>query len=275
MQVMAERGLSVAHYCDLEAASRSIFGQHESSLAAMLQRAFNVRLDKSLQRTDWTRRPLPTAMVSYAARDAEMTLALYYWLDEHYHWALQLHEHTGQQEAVPTWMEPFLHGTLPVPTEVAISEASGIQELLSEEELYADCRTALATLVQPMRRNRLLRLIADLSLMQLAPEIEPLLYAQASEERAAAARTLSRLHASHAEELIRPLLRDPVYEVRKAAQTALRNLNSQSQRQQPQHLAPTRLADGVRSWTVGETSGTASNEDESEWKARLRALMDE
>src|SRR5216683_6407514 len=275
MRVMSERGLNVAHYYDLEAASRSIFGQHESSLAAMLLRAFNIRLDKSLQRTDWTRRPLPTAMVSYAARDAEMTLALHYWLDEHYHWALQLHEHTDQQEAVPTWMEPFLHGTLPVPTEVAISEASGIQELLSEEELYADCRTALATLVQPMRRNRLLRLIADLSLMQLAPEIEPLLYAQASEERAAAARTLSRLHASHAEELIRPLLRDPVYEVRKAAQTALRNLNSQTQRQQPQRLASTRLADGVRSWTVGETSGAASDEDESEWKARLRTLMDE
>ena len=161
----------------------------------MLQRAFNVRLDKSLQRTDWTRRPLPTAMVSYAARDAEMTLALYYWLEKHYRWALQLHEHTGQQELVAVWMEPFLRGALPVPTEVAIA---GIQGLLSEEELYADCRTALATLAQPMRRNRLLRLIADLSLVQLAPEIEPLLHAQASEERAAAARTLSRLHVEDA-----------------------------------------------------------------------------
>ena len=38
----------------------------------MLQRAFHYRLDKSLQRTDWTRRPLPPAMVAYAARDAEM-----------------------------------------------------------------------------------------------------------------------------------------------------------------------------------------------------------
>ncbi len=272
MQVMAERGLTVAHYCDLEAASRSIFGQHESSLAAMLQRAFNVRLDKSLQRTDWTRRPLPTAMVSYAARDAEMTLALYYWLDEHYRWALQLHEHPGQQELVAVWMEPFLRGALPVPTEVAIA---GIQGLLSEEELYADCRTALAALVQPMRRNRLLRLIADLSLIQLAPEIEPLLHAQASEERAAAARTLSRLHVEHAEKLIRPLLRDPVYDVRKAAQTALRNLSGHSQGQQQQRVTPTRLADGVRSWTVGQTSGMSSDEDESEWKSRLRALMDE
>lgn len=273
MQVMAERGLSVAHYCDLEAASRSIFGQHESSLAAMLQRAFNVRLDKSLQRTDWTRRPLPTAMISYAARDAEMTLALYHWLDEHYRWALQLHEHTGQQEAVPTWMEPFLRGTLPVPTEVALA---GIEGLLSEKELYADSSAALTTLTQPLRRNRLLRLIADLSLVQLAPEIEPLLHAQASEERAAAVRTLGRLPAPHAEELIRPLLHDPVYEVRKAAQTALRNLSSDTtQRQQPQRLASTRLADGARSWTVGETSETASNEDQSEWKARLRSLMDE
>jgi hypothetical protein len=272
IQVMAERGLTVAHYCDLEAASRSIFGQHESSLAAMLQRAFNVRLDKSLQRTDWTRRPLPTAMISYAARDAEMTLALYYWLDEHYRWALQLHEHTGRQELVAAWMEPFLRGALPVPTEVAIA---GIQGLLSEEELYADCRTALATLAQPMRRNRLLRLIADLSLVQLAPEIEPLLHTQASEERAAAARTLSRLHVEHAEKLIRPLLHDSVYDVRKAAQTALRNLSSHTQGQQQQRVTPTRLADGVRSWTVGETSGMSSDEDESEWKTRLRALMDE
>src|SRR6266436_3948205 len=123
MQVMAERGLSVAHYYDLEAASRSIFGQHESSLAAMLQRAFAIRLDKSLQRTDWTRRPLPTAMISYAARDAEMTLALYYWLDKHFHWALKIHESTNQQEPVAAWIEPFLRGTSPVPADVAVAES--------------------------------------------------------------------------------------------------------------------------------------------------------
>ncbi len=51
MRFMAERGLVVAHYYDLEATSRSIFGQQESSLAAMLQRAFHTRLDKSLQRS--------------------------------------------------------------------------------------------------------------------------------------------------------------------------------------------------------------------------------
>src|SRR5256885_5425886 len=123
MRVMAERGLAVVHYYDLEATSRSIFGQNESSLAAMLHRAFNIRLDKSLQRTDWARRPLPPAMVAYAARDAEMTLALYYWLNEHYSWALKLHESTNLHEPVAAWIEPFLRGSVPIPAEVVVAEA--------------------------------------------------------------------------------------------------------------------------------------------------------
>src|SRR2546423_11823520 len=123
MRVMAERGLAVVLSYDLEPTSRSIFGQNESSLAAMLYRAFNIRLDKSLQRTDWARRPLPPAMVAYAARDAEMTLALYHWLDQHYAWALQLHENTNQIEPVAIWIEPFLIGTALVPPDVAITEA--------------------------------------------------------------------------------------------------------------------------------------------------------
>ncbi len=270
MQVMAERGLTVAHYVDLEAASRSIFGQHESSLAAMLQRAFNIRLDKSLQRTDWTRRPLPTAMISYAARDAEMTLALYYWLAQHYAWALQLHEHKGQEEAVAAWIEPFLRGTSSMPAEMAVKEAIE-QGLLHKDQVYADCRAGLATLVHPMQRSRLLRLIADLSLVQLAPEIEPLLQAQAADERAAAVRTLGRLKNEQSRALIRPLLHDPVHDVRKAAQTALRNLSDNTPRQQRAVL--TRLADGTRSWTVGEPGGPANNDDENDWKARLRTVM--
>jgi ribonuclease D len=72
MRVMAERGLYVVHFFDLEATCRSIFGQHESSLAAMTQRAFGMRLDKSLQRTDWTHRPLTPAMIAYAARKSRL-----------------------------------------------------------------------------------------------------------------------------------------------------------------------------------------------------------
>src|SRR6266487_5072856 len=267
MRVMAERGLAVVHYYDLEATCRSIFGQHESSLAAMLQRAFYMRLDKSLQRTDWTRRPLPPAMVAYAARDAEVTLALYHWLDEHYHNILQLHENTNQPDHVAPWIEPFLRGTAPLSPEMAVAEAKAQGIIKNKAQIYADCRAALVTLTHPMRRSRLLRLIADLSLDQMAPDIIPLLQASTSDERAGSARTLGRLGIKSARDAISQLLQDPVQDVRKAAWTALRNLSDREPRQQ---RAPTsKSADGTRSWTVG-TSDKADNE--SDWKARLRSL---
>src|SRR5712692_2669694 len=269
MQVMAERGISVAHYCDLEAASRSIFGQHESSLAAMLQRAFNVRLDKSLQRTDWTRRPLPPAMIAYAARDAEMTLALYTWMAQHYAWALKLHENTSQMEPVAAWIEPFLRGTASVSAEMAVAAAKAQGIILDGAQIVDECRVALSNLTHPMYRSRLLRLIADLSLVELVPDIELLLQAPTSDERAASARALGRLGVKPAAALIQPLLQDPVQDVRKSAQTALRNLGGKVPR--PQGPAA-KIVDGARTWTIGEPTPA---EDESDWKARLRAMMGE
>ncbi|HEY1354614.1 MAG TPA: hypothetical protein VGF67_33810 [Ktedonobacteraceae bacterium] len=275
LRVMAERGLDVAHYYDLEASSRSVFGQHESSLAAMLQRAFNVRLDKSLQRTDWTRRPLPPAMVAYAARDAEMTLALYYWLQEHFAWALHLHESSNLQEPVPGWIEPFLRGSLAVPAEVAVAEAVKQGIIRDKEQISADCLAALRTLTHPMRKARLLRLITDLALVQLAPEVRPLLQALTADERASALRTLSRLDFEQSRELIAPLLHDPVYEVRKAAQTALHFASQSAPRSQ--WATPERRADGTRSWTVGEQTAAddSAPAEEDDWRARLRSFLNE
>lgn len=267
MRVMADRGLLVVHYCDLEAASRSIFGQHESSLAGMLHRAFNVRLDKSLQRTDWTRRPLPPAMIAYAARDAEMTLALYSWLHQHYAWALKLHEYTDQVESVAPWIEPFLRGTATTSPDVAVTEAKVQGIIRDKAQMIVDCRAALATLTQPIRRNRLLRLISDLSLVELVPDLELFLKAPTADERAASVRALGRLGVKSAQEAIVPLLEDPVHEVRKAAQTALHNLGN---KQAHPPALPTKIVDGTRSWSVGETS---NQDDDDGWKARLRSIM--
>ena len=270
MRVMAERGLNVVHYYDLEATSRSIFGQHESSLAAMLQRAFDMRLDKSLQRTDWTRRPLPPAMIAYAARDAEVTLALYRWLDEYYHPILQLHENTDQPDEVASWIEPFLRGTASLSPEMAVAEAKTKGIIKNKEQISSDCRAALAHLIHPMRRSRLLRLISDLMLLQLVPDILPLLQASTSDERSASARALGRMDVKSAVEAIRPLLSDPVQDVRKAAWTALRNLNEKGG---DQHRAPSiRAADGTRSWSVEAPDQASDNEND--WKARLRSMMD-
>jgi hypothetical protein len=275
IRVMAERGLNVVHYYDLEATSRSIFGQHESSLAAMLQRAFHFRLDKSLQRTDWTRRPLPPAMIAYAARDAEVTLALYYWLDQHYHDILKLHENTNQPDPVSVWIEPFLYGTAHTSPEMAVAEAKTQGIIMNKAQIYSDCRTALASVTHPMRRNRLLRLIADLSLIQLAPDIIPLLQASTSDERAGSARALGRLGIKSAGDQIRLLLHDPVHDVRKSAQTALRNLEEKEGRQPlAPHATPSKTVEGARSWVV-ETSNQASiPDDKSDWKARLRSIIE-
>jgi hypothetical protein len=275
LRVMSERGLEVAYYYDLEATSRSVFGQHESSLAAMLQRALNVRLDKSLQRTDWTRRPLPPAMVAYAARDAEMTLALYYWLQEHFDWALRLHASSNLQEPVAEWIEPFLHGSLSLPAEVIVTEAIKQGSVRDQDQVLSDCREALHSLTHPMRKSRLLRLITELALVQLVPEVQLLLQAPTADERAGAIRTLSRLGIEEARELITPLLQDPVHDVRKAAQTALHFSGQKEPRSQ--WATPKRQADGSRSWTVGDTSPaeTTRVEDDGDWRTRLRSLMND
>jgi hypothetical protein len=272
MRVMAERGLNVAHYYDLEATSRSIFGQHESSLAAMLQRAFNMRLDKSLQRTDWTRRPLPPAMIAYAARDAEVTLALYHWLNHYYHEILKLHENTNQADPVAVWIEPFLRGTSHMSPEMAVAEARTQGIIVNKAQVYADCRAALANVTHPMRRNRLLRLIADLSLKQLAPDIQLLLNSPTSDERAGSARALGRLGIKSARNAIEALLQDPVHDVRKSALTALHNLDDKEPR--PQHAAPSRTADGVRSWIIETPDQESTPSDEHDWKARLRSIIE-
>jgi hypothetical protein len=271
IRVMAERGLKVSHYYDLEATCRSIFGQHESSLAAMLQRAFNMHLDKTLQRTDWTRRPLPPAMIAYAARDAEVTLALYYWLDQHYHGILQLQEYTGQSLAVAPWIEPFLRGNSPLSAEMAVAHALESGMLRDKAQVYTDCRAALATLTYPMYRSRLLRLIADLSLTRLVPDILPLLHAATSDERAGSARALGRLGVKSARAAILPLLQDPVHDVRKAALAALHNLDDKKHHTlQP---AQSRDADGSRRWVAAE-SNNQENDEQNGWKSRLRSIMD-
>ena len=272
LRVMAERGLFVTHYYDLEAISRSIFGQHESSLAAMLMRAFNARLDKSLQRTDWTRRPLPPAMVAYAARDAEMTLALYYWLAGHFPWALRLHDSDNLQVEAAPWIEPFLHGTSPLPADVAIAEAIRQGSIRDRDQLITDGRIALATLTHPMLRSRLLRLLSDLTLTPLMPDIEPLLDEPAADVRAAAIRALGRMDGEHYKERLRPLLEDPVHDVRKAAQTALRSPGPKPGKANA--ATPVRNVDGSRTWTIG-ASNESDNAGEDDWKARLRSITGE
>lgn len=53
-------------------------GDKGCSLAALASRYLGLRLDKKMQRSDWSRRPLDHEQLRYAAGDAVVTLMLYY-----------------------------------------------------------------------------------------------------------------------------------------------------------------------------------------------------
>jgi hypothetical protein len=278
-QMLARRGLAAASTCDVEAASRSIFGQRESGLATMLERAFGVRLDKSLQRSDWSRRPLSPAMFAYAARDAEMTLALYDWLKRHYAWAVDLHTENGSPASVesarlPVWVEQYVEGGRNLPPEVAVAEAGLADDVAGQ---VRDCGLALSLLRHPGRRARLMRLISDLGLVQLAPQMLPALAAPAAEERAAAARTLGRLarlgapDVHDAPERLMALDEDPVAEVRKAARLALDWLLNDGAPGRRYFIR--RPGEGPASWVVGAQPDESGADPAEDWRAALLGLI--
>ena len=265
-RMLAARDLTVGNTLDLEAVSRSIFGQHESGLQSMLQRAAGIRLDKSLQRADWSRRPLTPAMVAYAARDAEMTFVLYGWLTANYPWAIALHEMPADElaPAVAAWILPYLDGARPRPTAVAVAEAGLATNTPAQEQAL---REALAAVPHPNQRARVMRLMTDLELVRLAPDLRPFLTSAAAEERAGAARAIGRLHDRSAILLLKPLLHDPVQDVRQAARVALDHLEAgPAARRAAPHVRPS----GPVKWTSDEADATLAG-DATGWQAALRA----
>jgi hypothetical protein len=265
-RMLAMRDLVAANTLDLEAVSRSIFGQRESSLQSMLQRACNVRLDKSLQRADWARRPLIPAMIAYAARDAEMTFALYDWLRRHYAWAIALH--LTPADAIPPeiapWIEPFLERRQPAALAPSLAEAGPARDTATQTD---NLRTALRAVTSPGRRVRVMRLIGDLELAGLADDLRPYLRALSVEERAGAARALGRLRDAASLEDIEALAQDPTDEVRQAARMALESMRSPA----PSHPhRAVRTSPGK--WVVGETEGASSAQGaDGDWRAQLQA----
>ena len=67
--------ITINNLFDTELASRFL-GFPETGLEAVLKKKFAVTLDKKFQRKDWSRRPLPRAMLAYAAEDAKYLVPL-------------------------------------------------------------------------------------------------------------------------------------------------------------------------------------------------------
>ncbi|HJT81011.1 MAG TPA: HRDC domain-containing protein [Chthoniobacterales bacterium] len=68
-------GLVPAAVFDTVIAAR-LLGQRQFSLAALVQRYFNVELPKGSQKANWARRPLPKRMLAYAVNDTHYLLEL-------------------------------------------------------------------------------------------------------------------------------------------------------------------------------------------------------
>jgi ribonuclease D len=61
-------GIAIDNLFDTQIAA-TFLGFTETGLDGMLRQCFGIQLDKKFQKKDWSRRPLPEEMVSYAARD--------------------------------------------------------------------------------------------------------------------------------------------------------------------------------------------------------------
>jgi HEAT repeat protein len=205
-------------------------------------------------------------MVAYAARDAEMTLALYDWLRRHYAWAVQIHL-TPADDAPPdiaSWIEPFLERRLQAPLAQSLADEGVGHDAATQTE---DLRHALHANLSPNRHARVMRLISDLDLVELAEALRPYLHAQPAEERAGAARALGRLRDTASREDIQTLTQDPVDDVRQAARMALESLRSPAT---TNHRRALRTSPGK--WVVGETDDEASGgHGGDDWRAQLQA----
>jgi ribonuclease D len=75
--VLREAGFAVAGLVDTLRLARCALPLHSFSLASVADHLFGLTLDKSLQQSDWGRRPLSGEQLDYAALDAVVALRVY------------------------------------------------------------------------------------------------------------------------------------------------------------------------------------------------------
>ncbi|MCD6586145.1 MAG: HRDC domain-containing protein [Desulfobacteraceae bacterium] len=68
--------IAIHNLFDTELASRFL-GNAETGLNTVLQNRFGVKLEKKYQKKDWSQRPLPEPMITYAAKDVQYLIPLY------------------------------------------------------------------------------------------------------------------------------------------------------------------------------------------------------
>jgi len=75
--VLRSAGVVAAGFIDTLRMSRMALTLGSHSLASLTEHLFGLPIDKTLQRSNWRRRPLTRAQIEYAALDARMALLVY------------------------------------------------------------------------------------------------------------------------------------------------------------------------------------------------------
>jgi hypothetical protein len=239
--LLERAGLPPRNIVDVGEIGLAIYGRREDGMAALSRRMFGLSLDKTLRRTDWMVRPLNPTLLTYAYRDAELTLTIYRWFQEHFPEVVRENERLT--------LDPPLPATTPIWLQQAFGRQSGDAYAIAMEHgidprshadrLSADVSALLAAVSAPRMVNKLVRISADLGLVNLVPEILPLVGSSSSLVRASAARALGRLAAPEtAEAALDGLKDDPIEEVRKVAGSALKEMRKRGTAGEPPDAEP-------------------------------------
>lgn len=223
-------GLHPATATDLLQVTRSAYGDRDRSLRDALRRHFRVGLDKSGQTADWLARPISLPLRHYAARDAELTLALAQRYVALFPALMAIHTYPGGRAPVPAelpnWLRRVLLGEREPAYVLAEDDGLPIDQEESIAPLIAGAAQGLDIVRIPWQRARIYRAIAGLDLIELAPRIAEAIVSPCAIERAAAARALGELESVEQSDCLRVLSQDPVPDVAQAARKALQAVDS-------------------------------------------------
>jgi len=225
--LLRDENLAPRNIVDVGEIALGLFGRRQDGMAALSQRIFGITLDKTLRRTDWLARPLHPGLIRYAHQDAELTLLIYEWLREHYPEAVVAHERVQFEPPLsrsPQWLQQAVRRSSLEPLLILAENKLDVNR--DRDTLVADVRAGLLAADAPRVVNRLLRVVADLGLDAMVPDVLAYADSQSGIVRAAVARALGRLDVREPEvlETVQRLRKDSLEDVRKAADTAAREL---------------------------------------------------
>lgn len=250
--LLRQAGIPARNIVDVGEIALALFGRRQDGMAALAGRIFGISLDKTVRRTDWLARPLNPVLLAYAHRDAELTLLIYRWLQDHYPDVVLLHERPELDPQLPSsapdWLREVAYRSSSDPLAIVMDEGLDLEK--DAERMAEDIRSALRESRAPRQTNRLLRVAGDLGLRALLPDVVPYAESQSSMLRAASARAIGQLaELDTGEPILQRLRQDPIEDVKKAADSALRELRApRVLAQEPvSELETSSLDDGTRS----------------------------